>query len=270
MTMVSGLGQRRVLVCASLATYVVVVFVAIARVEVPGLGLGHLLYLPVAMLAIATGPLWGSAAGAIATGVYLVGAVINPEFDPTHELLSVAGGIRFVSFVGIGWLVGSSAARNRELMRKLREHAERDFLTGLFNTRAFEDALGERLSSSEPFALLLADVDDLKVVNDTEGHAAGNEHLRRLAAVLRDETAPGDAAARIGGDEFALLMSTDDAEAACLRLQDALLRSGISVSFGYAASPAEGTDRLALFRSADKRLYEGKLSGTDRHLRSVS
>ena len=270
MDMVSGLALRRVLVCASLATYVVVVFVAIARVEVPGLGLGHLLYLPVAMLAIATGPLWGSAAGAIATGVYLVGAVINPEFDPTQELLSVAGAIRFVSFVGIGWLVGSSAARNRELLRKLREHAERDFLTDLLNTRAFEEALGDRLSGTEPFALLLADVDDLKLVNDTDGHAAGNDHLRRLAAVMREETAPEDTVARIGGDEFAVLTAATDAEAACLRLQDALGRRGISASFGYAFSPTEGADRLALFHIADKRLYEGKLSGTGRRLRSVS
>jgi diguanylate cyclase (GGDEF)-like protein len=269
--MVPGhLGRRRTLVCMSLATYVAIVFIAIARVEVPGLGLGHLLYLPVALLAIATGPLWGSAAGAIATGVYLAGAVINPEFDVTQEALSAGGAIRFVSFVGIGWLVGSSAARNRELMRKLREHAERDFLTGLLNTRAFEEALSERLASPEPFALLLADVDDLKAVNDSEGHAAGNEHLRRLAAILREESAPADAVARIGGDEFALLTSTVDAEAACLRLQDALLHAGISVSFGYAASPDEGTDRLALFHIADKRLYEGKLSGTGRRLRSVS
>ena len=271
--MVPGhLGQRRVLVAASLATYVVVVFVAIARVEVPGLGFGHLLYLPVAMLALATGQLLGSAAGAIATGVYLLGAQINPHFEAPQELLSVAGVIRFVSFAGIGWLVGSSSARNRELMRRLREHAERDYLTDLLNTRAFEGALGERVSRAEPFALLLADVDELKLLNDTEGHAAGNDYLRRLAGVLREETAPEDTVARIGGDEFAVLSAIEnaqDAEAACVGLQDALARRGISATFGYAVS-AEGTDRLALFHIADKRLYEGKLSGTGRRLRSVS
>src|SRR5205085_10359879 len=165
-------------------------------------------------------------------------------------------------------LVGSSAAHNRELMRRLREHAERDFLTDLLNTRAFEAALSERLAQGETFALLLADVDDLKGVNDTEGHAAGNDYLRRLAGVLREETAPEDIVARIGGDEFAVLTSVDiDAETACRRLQDALVRRGISASFGYAASPAEGTDRLSLFHTADKRLYAGKLAGAGRRLR---
>src|SRR4051795_11727551 len=94
------LGNRRFLIAASFAVYLAVVFFGIARIEVPGLGFGHLLYLPVAMLALATGPLWGSAAGAIATGIYLLGALINPQFHAAQELLSVAGVIRFVSFVG--------------------------------------------------------------------------------------------------------------------------------------------------------------------------
>jgi diguanylate cyclase (GGDEF)-like protein len=267
------LGQRRTLIGASLATYVVLVFVGIARIEVPGLGFGHLLYLPIALLALATGPLWGAAAGTVATGVYLLGATINPHFHAPQELLSVAGVIRFVTFAGIGWLVGSAAAHNRELMQRLKEHAERDFLTDLLNTRAFESALSERLAEGTPFALMLADVDDLKLINDSEGHAAGNDYLRRLAAVLREETAPEDTVARIGGDEFAVITALEslaDAEAACLRLQDALVRRGISATFGYATSPEEGTDRLALFHTADKRLYEGKLSGTGRRLRSVS
>jgi diguanylate cyclase (GGDEF)-like protein len=274
LSMVPGqLGQRRILAYASLAIYVAIVFFALARIEVPGLGFGHLLYLPVALLALATGPLWGVSAGAAATAVYLLGALINPQFHARQELLSIAGTLRFVSFVGIGWLVGASAARNRQLMQRLREHAERDFLTDLLNTRAFEAALGERLAEGQPFALVLADVDELKHVNDTEGHAAGNDYLRRLAAVLREETAPEDTVARIGGDEFSLLIAIEsaaDADAASLRLQAALARRGISASFGYAVSPAEGAGRLALFHIADKRLYEGKLSTASGRLRSVS
>ena len=248
-------------------------FFALAKLEVPGLGFGHLLYLPVALLALATGPLLGTAAGALATGVYLLGALINPQFDAPDELLSVAGALRFVSFVGIGLVVGTAAARNRELMQQLKEHAERDYLTDLLNTRAFDDALSERLARAEGFALVLADVDGLKALNDSEGHAAGNDHLRRLAGVLREETAPHDAVARIGGDEFAVLaeaVDRTDAEALCMRLEDALARRGISASFGYALSPIEGAERLALFHTADKRLYEGKLAGNARRLRSVS
>jgi diguanylate cyclase (GGDEF)-like protein len=267
------LDQRRTLVGASLLTYVVLVFIGLARVEVPGLGFGHLLYLPIAMLALATGPLWGTAAGVIATGVYLLGALVNPNFHASQELLSIAGAIRFVSFTGIGWVVGASAARNRELTQRLREHAERDFLTDLLNTRAFDTALGERLAGKEAFALVLADVDDLKLVNDSEGHAAGNDYLRRFAAVLREQTAPEDAVARVGGDEFAVLAAIEsraDAAAMCLRLQAALSHRGIAASFGYAVSPREGIDRLTLFHLADKRLYDGKLTVSARRLRSVS
>jgi diguanylate cyclase (GGDEF)-like protein len=266
------LSQRRTLIGASLLAYVSLVFIGLARVEVPGLGFGHLLYVPVALLALAAGPVWGAAAGVVATGVYLFGALVNPHFRGPEELLSIAGVIRFVSFAGIGWLVGASAARNRELMQRLREHAERDFLTDLLNTRAFESALGERLAGKESFALILADIDDLKLVNDSEGHAAGNEYLRRFAAVLREETAPEDAVARIGGDEFAVLAaigSRADAAAACLRLQAALARRGIAASFGYAVSPREGTNGTALFHLADKRLYDGKVAGPARRLRSV-
>jgi diguanylate cyclase (GGDEF)-like protein len=272
--MVPGqLGQRRFLVAASLSAYVALVFVLLARVEVPGLGIGHLLYLPIALLALATGPLWGASAGVIAAGVYVLGASINPNFAPDDRLLSVASVIRFAAFAGIGWLVGSAAAHSRELTQQLKKHAERDFLTELLNTRAFESELTARLAREQPFALVLADVDDLKLVNDSEGHAAGNDYLRRLAAVLREETAPKDTVARIGGDEFAVLTDLDDpteAESLALRLQDVLVRRGISASFGYAAHPDEGTDRLALFRAADKRLYDGKLTGTSRRLRSVS
>jgi diguanylate cyclase (GGDEF)-like protein len=263
--MVPGpLGERRILVAVSLAAYIALVFVGLARIEVPGLGLAHLLYLPVALLALATGPVCGASAGGVAAALYAFGASINPNFQPDDHLLSLAGVIRLTTFSGIGWLIGSAAAHNRELMKRLKEHAERDYLTDLVNTRAFESALTDRLGLGQPFALVLADADDLKLVNDREGHAAGNDHLRRLASVLREATAPEDTVARIGGDEFAVLTSAgsrSEAETAGRRLRDALSARGISATFGYATFPGEGVDRLALFHTADKRLYEGKLAG---------
>jgi diguanylate cyclase (GGDEF)-like protein len=272
--MITGLlARRRALVAASIAVYVALVFVGLARLEVPGLGIGHLLYVPIVLLALAAGPLWGALAGAAGSGLYLLGASLNPHFAPDEHLLSIATIIRFAIFVSIGWLVGSAASHSRELMQRLKEHAERDFLTDLLNTRAFESELTARLSRERPFALVLADVDDLKLVNDGEGHAAGNDYLRRLAAVLREETAPEDTVARIGGDEFVVVTDIGaglEAEETCRGLRHALTRRGISASFGYAVYPDEGADRIALFHAADKRLYEGKLTGTGRRLRSVS
>src|SRR5262249_4267036 len=154
---------------------------------------------------LATGPGWGAAAGMCATVFYVLGASMNPHFGPQDHLLTTSTAIRFATFTGIGWLIGSAASRNRELTQRLKEHAERDFLTDLLNTRAFESELTARLSRDESFVLVLADVDDLKQVNDTEGHAAGNDYLRRVAAVLRVETAPEDTVARIGGDEFVVI-----------------------------------------------------------------
>ncbi len=196
--MITGLlARRHALVACSISAYVVFVFVGLARVEVPGLGIGHLLYVPIVLLALAAGPVWGALAGVTGSGVYLLGASLNPHFALDAKLLSTATIIRFAVFTGIGWLVGSAAGHNRELMRRLKEHAERDFLTDLLNTRAFESELTTRIAGERRFALVLADVDDLKLVNDSEGHAAGNDYLRRLASVLREETAPDDTVARM-------------------------------------------------------------------------
>jgi diguanylate cyclase (GGDEF)-like protein len=274
MRMIRGLlARRRALVAVSIAAYVALVFVGLARAEVPGLGLGHLLYVPIVLLALAGGPLWGALAGAAGSGVYLLGASLNPHFAPNVESLSIATVIRFVSFAGIGLLVGSASSHNRDLMQRLKEHAERDFLTDLLNARAFESELTTRIAREQPFALVLADVDGLKLVNDSEGHAAGNDYLRRLASALREATAPQDTVARIGGDEFIVLTDLRpglEAEETCRGLHDALTRRGISVSFGYAVYPDEGADQLALFHAADKRLYESKFAGASRRLRSVS
>jgi diguanylate cyclase (GGDEF)-like protein len=271
--MIPGLlGRRRLLIATSLAAYVVLVFVGLARIEVPGLGLGHFFYLPIALLALATGPRRGAVAGAAAASLYVLASAINPHFAPSDGLVSATSAIRFVSFTGIGLLIGAAAGHNRDLMQRLKEHAERDFLTDLVNTRAFEAALTERLERGRPFVLVLADVDGLKQVNDSRGHAAGNDYLRRLASVLREETSPEDTVARIGGDEFTVLATGDgpgDAEALSSRLRHALASRDLSASFGYAAYPIEGADRLTLFHAADKRLYEGKLPGRGR-LRSVS
>jgi hypothetical protein len=71
-------------------------------VEVPGLGIGHLLYVPIVLLALAAGPVWGALAGAVGSGVYLLGASLNPHFAPEDQLISLATIIRFVIFAGVG------------------------------------------------------------------------------------------------------------------------------------------------------------------------
>jgi diguanylate cyclase (GGDEF)-like protein len=272
------LHRRRFFVTASLVTYVGLVFAAFAVFEVPGLGIGHFFYVPVVLLALATGPYWGAVAGVCTAGLYASGIALNPHLWPSETWLSAQMGIRVVMFTAMGALIGWFSYNNRELLGRLREHAEQDFLTGLLNARAFEDAFARRLAERRPSALVLIDVDNLKSVNDSEGHAAGNDYLRRLGETLRAELPEDARVARIGGDEFALLANVSDSEAAiaeCRRLQYELQSRGISASFGWAAFPEDEGDTLSLFHEADKRLYEGKLAGVKRrggrpHLRSVS
>lgn len=180
--MISGLlAHRRALVTASAGAGVALFSVALTRVEVPVLELGRLLYVPIVLLALGSGPLWGTIAGAAAGAFYAVGDFLSLHLTAAH-FLSPGGVIRLAAFAAIGWVVGASAARDRALAERAKEIAERDFLTDLFNTRAFESALAEPLESGHDFALILADADGVGLLNQTEGHAAGNDHLRRLAA----------------------------------------------------------------------------------------
>jgi diguanylate cyclase (GGDEF)-like protein len=104
-------------------------------------------------------------------------------------------------------------------------------------------------------------MDNLKRVNDTHGHPAGNTELRRLADALGVGIAEDDELARVGGDEFAILTSGDaaDAESLCVALRDRLAREDLHMTFGWAALPHDGTAPLELFRKADDRLYAAKL-----------
>ena len=251
---------RAFLLVTSLVLYPVI-FVAFLIAEKPGLGLGHFYYIPVAMIALACGPAWGAAAGMAATGVYALGVVINPHLPP-QELLTASSSIRFVTYTSIGILIGWFAHNNRELVDRLRTAEEHDFLTGLLNTRAFDAALSVRVELGKPFGLILADMDNLREVNDSEGHAVGNDLLRRAADLLGRRLDYGDQLARIGGDEFAIITSTpgtDAVRALCGRLTAALANDGMSMSFGWAVCPRDGDSSLLLFRAADERLYAQKL-----------
>ena len=265
--MIAGvLAHRRAFVSASIAAAGALALVALTRVHVPVLGLDRLLYVPIVLLALGSGPIWGSFAGAVAGGLYEAGELVDERLAAVG---SIGALIRLAGFVAIGWVVGSSAARDRELSGR----AERDFLTDLLNADALEAALARRLASGRAFMLILADLEGLHHVNEAKGHAAGNDRLRRFAAVLREETAPGDTVARIGGDEFAVLKavgSQPEAENVCDRLRAALAARGMGASFGYAMCPDEGDDRLSLFHGADKRLYAAKHGLGERRLFAVS
>ena len=161
-----------------------------------------------------------------------------------------------------------------QALRRERRAAVTDSLTGLLNRRGFDERLREEIGratrAKRPLALVLADCDELKRVNDGAGHEAGDRVLEAFAAILRDQKRLTDIAGRLGGDEFALLLpetGADEAVAAAERLL-ARLRSltdtPITASIGVATFPADGATSSALLRSADRALYAAKHGGKNR------
>jgi diguanylate cyclase (GGDEF)-like protein len=256
----AAVSHHRAFLLAGAGVLYPVIFVVFMLAEKPGLGLGHFYYFPVAMVALASGAAWGVAAGLAATGLYTIGIVINPHFA-SSQVLTSGSIIRLVTLTTMGALVGWFATSHRDLSDRLRIANERDHLTGLLNTRAFDAALTDRLELGRPFGLVLADLDNMRELNDAEGHAAGNDVLRHVGDIL-ERTSDEAQVARVGGDEFAVITSRPGSEAVralCSRLTTALADEGISMSFGWAVCPHDGETSLLLFRAADERLYAQKL-----------
>ena len=151
----------------------------------------------------------------------------------------------------------------------LRHDASHDPLTGLLNRRSYELELGQAVSRSQrygwPFALMILDLNGFKKLNDRLGHAAGDATLRAVGIELRHSLRAGDVAARIGGDEFALLLANGGPELLrplLDRLEEAVNAvvpgAGTSFAAGLARFPEEAGDSEGLSRLADQRLYAAK------------
>jgi diguanylate cyclase (GGDEF)-like protein len=256
--------HRRLLVLGSLALYGVV-FASFVIFEVPGLGIGHFFYVPVALLALACGTWIGIAGGFLATGLYALAIAITPAL-PVRDVLTSASAIRLVTYSLVGGIIGWFANQHRDHVAQLRELADRDFLTGLLNTRVFDQALARRCAAGNSFALLLGDMDNLKQINDAHGHTEGNRVLQSVGRILRGAVGPGAEVARVGSDEFGILIDATLVEATerCTQLRRILACQGYDMSFGWAAMPDDGTTPLELFRKADDRLFGAKLLNRNR------
>lgn len=185
--------------------------------------------------------------------------------------------------------------RNKTLMVSLKKHAgalERlnsnladlaihDGLTGLHNHRYFSESLDQELARSSryerPFSLVFMDVDHFKEFNDTHGHMAGDQVLKRLSRIFNDKRA-STIVARYGGEEFVALLpdaTTDQAseyaELVRSRVEAATFQDGrghelckVTISMGVATFPEHGTDSKSLMEHADRALYQAKESGRNR------
>lgn len=238
-------------------------------------GVTHLYVLPVAMVAVEFGAVAGVAAGAFAVGLFGIwdattaGVVVPPVGYVT----------RAVAFLLLGGLLGRFAADRRALEGRLRALADRDPLTGLTNGRGLEDEVNRHLARAAhdggSGALLFIDVDGFKAVNDVLGHRCGDEVLRTIGATLRGAVRPADVVARVGGDEFIVVLpdvTPDAALDAAERMVHDLERAvepvvgravPVAVSVGVAAF-AGHTERDAgrVIAAADAAMYEAKRGGS--------
>ena len=152
----------------------------------------------------------------------------------------------------------------------LAHDAGHDPLTGLLNRRAYELALADAVARGRRygwrFALVMVDLDDFKAVNDLYGHATGDAALRVIGTEIRGLLRRGDVAARIGGDEFALIISNAASpevlgplvERLRPRLAVAVPETGVGFSAGVACFPTDADDPVRLQALADERLYIDK------------
>jgi diguanylate cyclase (GGDEF)-like protein len=227
-------------------------------------------------------------AGVIGVGVFY--AILVPLYLSVDRQMAAAIAVALLSVTVVGSLLALFATRrivvavgevehDRDTLERLynraRMDALRDPLTGLGNHRAFQEELERRLDEARrykhPFALILMDLDDLKLVNDQRGHAAGDALISSMGRLIAHGTRSVDRGFRVGGDEFALLMPGVDADEALVVarriLASALAASEsrgdwpFSFSAGVSAVPAPSGDGRRLYHHADAALYWAKRHG---------
>lgn len=182
----------------------------------------------------------------------------------------------FIFAITLGYIFLISA----RLVEKLRQQAEIDHLTEIFNTRALSKLAGKALSMTRRndtiLSVLLIDIDHFKKINDSYGHAAGDKILRDFARTLSRNIRPSDVVGRIGGEEFTILLpDTDKAEAfkvadrlrsivetTKFRHKNATIQFTISV--GVTSSDGKGKDFDIIMREADTALYQAKKEGRNK------
>lgn len=177
-------------------------------------------------------------------------------------------------------MTAAADAHHRQSSAELNRLAHTDSLTALHNRRFLEHELERHVELYKryrhPFAVLMLDFDNLKFLNDTFGHAAGDSALQHLSALMHVNVRDVDIPCRFGGDEFVVLMPEADkasAQAAGRRISESVVKTPIKigrsfatlhVSFGVAACPEDGVEAEALLQEADACLYRAKAARIER------
>ncbi len=221
-------------------------------------------------------------AGVSAPYVWTLASRVHPDVlnGPANRLklkLLGFGGALFIIMNFGAWTLAMAVARRRIYQDQLVEAALFDALTGLPNRKLFFDRLDSAMVSAERYerrlALVYIDLDGFKAVNDTKGHDAGDELLKRVSAILTGSVRKSDTVSRLGGDEFAVILSqvgsVQDAALVGEKIVSELrapiaLKSGpvtIGASVGVAVFPEHGHSEEDLIKKADQAMYISKNKG---------
>jgi diguanylate cyclase (GGDEF)-like protein len=221
---------------------------------------------------------WAAVGATLGASAIYVGVIAA---DPAATQLTNAFLLQVALSVGALWLLTFLAAvfaRNQRRVRAMLSRLSRiDALTGLLNRGQIYPTLEQEVRrtrrSERSFSLLMIDLDGLKTVNDSLGHQRGDDVLRELGRIIRDDTRTVDSAYRYGGDEFVVLLpETDypgayvvaekiraDAEELGLRLEAEGVSASVSV--GLVSHPEDGSTAEDLIRAADRAMYNAKALG---------
>ncbi len=186
----------------------------------------------------------------VTAGARVQGALVLDDIErepPEHQVRALRS---FAMVMGLRMELARDVERHRRT-------ASTDQLTGLSTRVVAKEALERALAERGAAGVVLIDLDHFKAINDSQGHAAGDEVLRRAARALQTAMRAGDVVARWGGDEFVVVTSAS-AQVIATRIHQCLTDAGIAASIGAAQAPEDGHQDDTLVACADARMYQQK------------
>jgi diguanylate cyclase (GGDEF)-like protein len=254
---------------AALALATVLVTYAVEFFSDPGKSVWAIFYVAVGLQAgYFLNRWWAAAEVALVGAAY---ALVIWGHDTSFE--SWIGTMATVAIAS--WMVGTMRARSRRLIMRLADAARTDAETGLLNRRGLQEIseleLERARRGDRPVSIVLIDVDRFQDFNEEHGHGDSDRALKRLANLLQDGKRRIDVAARLGGEEFAMLAPDTDEHGAYVladrlrrEIREAFEQTGLTVSLGIASYPKHGGTAEELMTGADRAVFAAKALGRDR------